>query len=184
MYCSTKSSNLSSGHIIVPLELWNSRQVNSKVIVKVILQPMVSWPVCLGVEHPSGAYDQIFITVRQLWVCWYGVPSLWWQNGSAIYNCCWLLPAQSFLCPSPAGLVIIFYCLRLETPQPGGSGPYIYIPQEQDDPVIPPGAVFQVNSHFHILLYPLGTDPTENMCHMSDCVFIGPLPALGMAEMT
>jgi hypothetical protein len=29
-------------------------------------------PVCSGIKHPSGAYDQILITVRQLWVCWFG----------------------------------------------------------------------------------------------------------------
>jgi hypothetical protein len=29
-----------------------------------------------SVKHPSGAYDQIFITVRQLRVCWYGALSL------------------------------------------------------------------------------------------------------------
>jgi hypothetical protein len=36
----------------------------------------------------------------------------------------------------------IFYCLRLETPRPGGPGPLIYIPQEQGDPVIPPRTGF------------------------------------------
>jgi hypothetical protein len=46
--------------------------LSSKVKVKV----EVSRPVCLGVKHPSGAYDQIFITVRELWVCWCGALSL------------------------------------------------------------------------------------------------------------
>jgi hypothetical protein len=34
----------------------------------------------------------------------------------------------------------ILLCLRL--PQPGGPGPHIYIPQEQDSPVIPLGTGF------------------------------------------
>jgi hypothetical protein len=42
--------------------------------------------------------------------------SFWRENGSAVYNCCWASPAQSFLGPSPAGLMTIFYCLRFETP--------------------------------------------------------------------
>jgi hypothetical protein len=55
--------------------------------------------------------------------------SLCQVKGSTIYNCCWSSPEHSFLGPSPAGLVTIFYCLRFETPPTWRVRyPYLYPP--------------------------------------------------------
>jgi hypothetical protein len=40
--------------------------------------------------------------------------SLWREDGSVVYNCCWPSPAQSFSGLSPVELATIFYCLTLE----------------------------------------------------------------------
>jgi hypothetical protein len=41
--------------------------------------------------------------------------SLWREDRSVVYNCCWYSSAQSFSGPSPVGLETIFYSLRFET---------------------------------------------------------------------
>jgi hypothetical protein len=49
--------------------------------------------------------------------CWFvdARRSLWREDRSVFYNCCWLLPAQSFSGLSPLRLETIFYSLRFET---------------------------------------------------------------------
>jgi hypothetical protein len=51
---------------------WTELNWSVNLSLSLILRPTV----CLGIKHPYGAYDQIFITVRQLRVCWCGALSL------------------------------------------------------------------------------------------------------------
>jgi hypothetical protein len=71
------------------------------------------------------------------------------ENGSAVYDCCWSSPAQSFLGPSTARLVTILYCLRFETPPTWRARfPYLYL-QEPGGPVTPPGTGFALNGRLY-----------------------------------
>jgi hypothetical protein len=69
------------GTLLGPLERANLNHrttyvESSRVESSLMLRPTVSRSVCLGIKHPSGAYDHIFITVRQLRVCPCGALSL------------------------------------------------------------------------------------------------------------
>jgi hypothetical protein len=55
---------------------WKKEVLGSIVQSSLMLRPTVRRPACFGIKHPSGAYDQIIITVRQLRVCWFGTLSL------------------------------------------------------------------------------------------------------------
>jgi hypothetical protein len=51
-------------------------------------------------------------------------------------------------------------------PQPGGPGPRIYIPQEQGDPVIPPGTAFFIPRLLRLvgLRWSYSTSPPHEVC--------------------
>jgi hypothetical protein len=97
---------------------YHSSQLTQPTTVSLMLRPAVSRPVCLGIKHPFGAYDQIFISVRNTSDSYVldsvGRP-LWREDGSVFCMFRWPLPAQSFSGPSPLGLANVFYCLRFET---------------------------------------------------------------------
>jgi hypothetical protein len=112
-----------------------------------MLRPTVSQPVCLGVKPPSGAQDQIFITVRQLRVCWCGAPSLDERTGLSFriaagtrqHSHSWVLVPQD---SRP-----YFTVSESRLPQTGGPGLRIYILREQGGPIIPPKHRVPFSSH-------------------------------------
>jgi hypothetical protein len=85
-----------------------------RLSLSLMLRPTVSRPVCLGIKHPSGAYDQIFITV-------WPVDLLMWcalsdeRTGLPFTVAAGSCQCSHFRVRVPWGLVTIFYCLRFET---------------------------------------------------------------------
>jgi hypothetical protein len=53
--------------VCISLELLTQRILSLFLFrLSLMLRPTVSWPICLGIKHPTGAYDQICVSVRQL----------------------------------------------------------------------------------------------------------------------
>jgi hypothetical protein len=106
--------------------------------VKLLLA--VSWPVRLGVWHPSGTHDQFFflleIFFRQLRVWYFVAPSL---TRGRVCNLLLLLVLASAVPRDPRPYFIVPI---LETPPTWRARSRIYIPQEQGGPVIPPDTGF------------------------------------------
>jgi hypothetical protein len=91
----------------------------------------------ISVIHPSASRDQFFflleIFFRQFGVSYFVAPSL---TRRRVCNIQFLLVLASAV-PRDSDHILLYKFFSL--PQPGGPGPHIYIPQEQDDPDIPPG---------------------------------------------
>jgi hypothetical protein len=102
--------------------------------VKVTLRPTVSRPVCLGVKHPSGAYDQILVLSDSAGLLMCGALSddrtglpFTIAAGARQRSHSWVrVPRDSWP---------YFTVSDSRLRQPGGSGPHIYIHQEQGGPV-------------------------------------------------
>jgi hypothetical protein len=109
------------------------------VEAEVNLRPTVSRPVCLGAGIPWPDFFYLSDDCRFLDM---GHP-LWREDGSVIYCTIVSGPCQS----SHSWIQVLqnsrpYLLSHLRLPQPGGTGPRIYIPPEQGGPVISPDTGF------------------------------------------
>jgi hypothetical protein len=103
-----------------PLTVDSSFQLSN---FKVTLRPTVSCPVCLRVKPHLGPRSD-FCYCRTV------AGLLIWEGMSVVHNCCWLSPFHSFSVVSPAELMLVFYCLRFQTPRTSMTkSPYLYPPR-------------------------------------------------------
>jgi hypothetical protein len=134
----------------------------------VVLRPTVSRPVCLGIKPPSGAYDQIFITVRPLRVLIWGALSDEKTGLSfTMYNIQYILLSQIWDSPNLEDQVPVFISPRNKVAQlyPQALG-YSLNPGQTDsltDSV-------SYSTELRWLVYPLGTDLSQKTQLFRCCV--------------
>jgi hypothetical protein len=118
-----------------------------------MLRPTVSRPVCLGINHSSGAYDQIIITCVTVTVLF-----LWGALSDERTGLSFLCAAGP--CQRSLSRVRVPWELR-----PYFTVSYLRLPFS--------------SLNWTSALYNLRSDLAENTCHVSECVFIGLLSSTG-----
>jgi hypothetical protein len=137
------AATLTNCILLAPLHTHRSSEpcCCSYVQVQVILQPMVSWPVRLGVEPPLVPITSFLLTLFDTLFLLLVRRPLRRDAGFVIFSAIthWLKSRRTHN--------HIFFLSHLRLTQPGGPGSRICIPQEQGGPVISPdtGSLFVVS---------------------------------------
>jgi hypothetical protein len=110
----------------LPASKSNISQDWTAVKFKIMLWLTVMQPFCLDVKHPSGAEDQIFVTGRQLHVCWCGAPS---PTRGWVCHLQLLLALASMIILGSESRGTLHHILLSQTPPTYGTRmPYLYPP--------------------------------------------------------
>jgi hypothetical protein len=125
-----------------------------------MLRPTVSRSVCLGIKHPSGAYDLIFITVRQLRFCWCGGALSDERTDLSFTIVAGPRQRSHSRIRVPWDSWPYFTVSDSRLPQPGRPSP-----RGQGSPVIPQalGSLFLINHSLHCSLHSLSVT-MQNAC--------------------
>jgi hypothetical protein len=114
------ASNSNSSQRLNPNSILTTTEFEVKIL---------SWPtVSFGVSTHLGPKIRFLLLSESCEFIDVGCI-LWREDGSVVYNSCWPSPEQSFLGPSPEGLMTIFHCIGFKTLSTLRAGwPYLHPP--------------------------------------------------------